>query len=217
VALAFVVSCRGDDEDKPTATYHVTWSIADSTAPSAPTCASYKLADVVVSTTDLTTGDTKMVSAPCTAGEVESLAIELGSHKVTLEAMGTLGDLAGTSEVNGMLTAEGQQVTLAPVAIEVKAPTTQSKAVWSIREAGAASSCGNFTSVQITTTPEGVAPFTNVWNCTDTDTMIDVPYGPWTVRAELFGRPVVLLGMSTVVNVDPSRGTTPVMLTIDVP
>jgi len=213
--VAVLCACGGEK----TATYQVTWSLVDMSSTSAPSCASYKIADVVVSTTDTETGDTTTISAPCDAGKVDTAKIELGSHRLKVEAMGMFGEVVGSKETNGMLTTADQQVMLASVAIPVIRPTTKSQAKWTIRKAGANSSCSAVTNngVRTTTAPMSGTPIIDLWDCTELDTAIDVPYGPWNVTAEILGANNLPLGTSMQIHVDASRGTTPVMLTIDVP
>jgi hypothetical protein len=219
LAATILLAACGDDP-APAATYHVSWTVADTGAPAAPTCASYRIADVVVSATNTATGDTHMISAPCTAGMVDLPSVPLGSHTIKLDAMGELGDVAGTAQTTGSLTKVGMAVTLASVEIQVAAPTTMSHVTWMVRANGAASTCAAITSqngVRVTNTPMGQAALVDLWDCARPNATVAVPYGKFTVQAEIIDVGNAALGTSPVINVDAARGTVATGVTIDVP
>ena len=206
----------GGDKNVPTATFAVRWTLADAAA--VPTCATYQLADVVVTATETATGVTTEVAASCSAGTVDT-RLPLGAYTLSLEAMGTFADVAGMTQINAALAVEDSIVPLASVAITVLPPTSKAHAIWTLRKTGVATTCGQVTQqgVSVTHTPSAGAPTTDLWECTEPDALTDIPYGPFTSKAAVLGAGDQPFGSSAVVNVAAKRGTIPVMLTIDIP
>jgi hypothetical protein len=218
-ALVVVASagCGDDSEDVPTGTFSVSWTLADAAA--VPTCATYQLADVVVTATETATGVATEVSATCSAGTVVTAKLPLGAYTLSLEAMGTFADVAGMTQISGTLVVADQTVPLASAAITVLPPTSKAHAMWTLRKTGAAMTCAQITQqgVRVTNTPSGGAPVSDIWDCTEPSALTDIPYGPFTAKAEVLGTGDQPFGSSAVQNVAAKRGTVPVMLTIEIP
>ena len=218
-ALVLVGSagCGDDDKDVPTGTFTVSWALADPAA--VPTCGTYQLADVVVTATETATGVTTELSANCGSGSVATPKLPLGAYTLSLEAMGTFGDVAGMTQISGTLVVADEIVPLAPATITVLPPTSKAHAMWTLREAGTVKTCAQVTQqgVSVTHTPTTGAPVTDIWDCTEPSALTDIPYGPFTTKADVLGVGDQPFGSSGVQSFPAKRGIVPVMLTIDIP
>ncbi len=219
-AVLTITCLAGCGEDAPeTGTFTVSWTLRDPLATQPPTCASYKLDAVLVTATETATGDTTEISASCTQTTLETPKLPLGAYTLSLEAMGTFGDVAGISQASGTLVRADQAVALASSAINVLPPTSKAHATWTLRKTGAAVTCAQLTTqgVSVTNTPAGLTPVTDIWDCMEQDATTDVPYGPLTSQAKVLGAGDQPFGSSPVTDIPAQRGIVPVMLTIDIP
>jgi hypothetical protein len=220
--VALVVACATEPEPPPPdveGTFRITWLLTDATAPAAPTCASYRIADVVLTITATASGDSHAVSFACDAGAGEVTGLALGAYRVDAQALGEHGDVAGAAQTTGSLSALDDVVTLAPLQVATAPPRTSSVTSWVLRKNGAVTSCGALpeNGVRVATTPRDAAPIDDLWDCLETNTAIDVPYGPFSVRAEVLGFDNLPIGTSGLIQFDAARGTVATRVTIDVP
>ncbi len=217
--VALLAGCGGGQSGGATGTYSVSWTLTDSSAPSAPTCTSYQISDVVVSAVDTVTGDTDTISVPCEDGAADLSDVALGDHQITLDAIGDEGDVAGTAEGSGALTTADQIVTLTEFGIPTLPPSSAAHATWTLRQNGTTASCGDFaqTGVEVANTPAVGTPLVDIWDCNEPNATVDVPYGNFTVTVTLLGANDVPIASSPDLQVDAARGTIPTPVTIDVP
>lgn len=213
--LLVAAACGGGEGDGPKGTFTASWTLTDTAG--APTCDSYKIADVVVTATDTMTGNTKMVSTPCTAGMVTTEELALGTYRITLDAMGTEGDKAGTNQGMGALTAATPDVTLAPATIAVLAPAAKLHETWKLTHAGTAATCASVQNngVSFTVLPLAGDRVSDIWDCTETAALVDVPYSHLAVSGQLLNPQSTPIATSVSVDVPAFRGTATALVTID--
>ena len=206
----------GDDPPE-TGAFSVAWSLADGAA--APTCTTYQLADVVVTATEVATGDITEISASCATGMLVTPKLPLGAYTLSLEAMGVLGDVAGMTQTTASLVKADLTVPLAAAAITVLPPTAKARPTWTLRKGGAVMTCAQITQqgVKVTVTPAGLASVTDIWDCAETNTTTDIPYGSFTAQADALGAGDQPFASSPVTTFAAQRGIVQAALTIEIP
>lgn len=220
--LACLVGCSDDPGTNPedeTATYLVSWTLAQTGAPAAPTCESHRLTDIKVIAEDLDTGDQVSVTTPCSGTMIETPEMRVGMHEITIQAIGEFGDFAGDAKTTGTLKAGGDPVTIGTQAIEVISPATQMLSLWSFASGGSNATCAEVgaVNVEVTSTPMDGAPQVDTWPCGGGAQPIDLPYTAFQVSARVLGAGDVQLGPPLSQSVTPQRGEVAISFSFELP
>lgn len=202
-----------------TGRFRIHWNLVDANGNPGPTCSSHKLGEILVLATNVKTGNVASFSNLCSAGAVLSNSLPHGDYELDIQALGSYAELAGEAKVEGTLV-DGEDDPVVTVTIPVLPPATQMSTAWVLTKQGAPATCASLNDpvIQVVMTPdEGAGIVSRIWRCTETDTMIDVPYGPFTVTGMLADQQQQILAGAGPFAISTERGLVSVVLSFDLP
>lgn len=202
-----------------TGRFEVHWNLVGPDGKPGPTCDSHQLGDVLVIVTNVKTGSITSYEDRCSAGAVLTRPLPLGQYELDIQALGTYADLAGDVKLEGTLV-DGEDDPTITAAIQVLPPATQLRATWMLTKQDAEASCANLNDpvIRVVTTPqEGAGITSRIWRCAETNTTIDVAYGPFAVTGMLADQQQQILASAGPFSVAATRGLVDVQLGFDVP
>jgi hypothetical protein len=209
IALAVAVAgCAGDG----TGTLTVSWSLADYDARVPVTCSGYQITEVTVSATRFVKllAETTSVTVPCADGTAELPDLLLGNYVIGLEPVGAQGDRAGLFPGGDPVTLERAEEVVASEAasILVWQPTSKAYPQWQLRRGEEVIACSLVPNhgVRVTITPVGLPAIIQIADCSRAVPASEIPYGPFTIQAELLGTSDQTIATSLVTKIAAGRG-----------
>jgi hypothetical protein len=216
--LAPLAACGDDPDPIETGQYTVTWNISPNLA--ASTCEAEHIASVDVTTTDTATSDTHTWRLPCAAGTMTTEKLVLGNHAITVAAIGTLDEAAGSVSLTAALTMADQIITPPVAAIDTLPLETSFAPNWFVKRQGQDTTCDGVgsTGVKIYTRSAGEQDeFTDIYACNEPNAVIDLPLGSLVTRAELLGAGDAVIATAPEETLPPTRGLFEHTFTLNVP
>ena len=203
-----------------TGRFEISWSLVDANGSPGPTCGSHQLGDVLVVATNVQSRVVTGFEVSCTTGVLLTKPLPLGDYELDIQAMGNHAELAGEVKLDGTLADDEDDPRIAAT-IQVAPPTTQLRSAWVLSKQGMPASCADLDDpvIQVVMTPdEGAGIAARIWRCTDTDTTIDVTYGPFSVMGVMADRHTQqVLANASPLAIAAARGPVSVELSFDVP
>jgi hypothetical protein len=221
VLALLVEGCTSGPNGDAAGTYVISWTLSRTSGAGGLSCDDLKIDHIRATITDEATNDTTIQSAPCIADKLTTDPIPLGSHMITLEAFGPAGDLATSEPAKtlGTLAVDRQVVTLPPQTLEIADPTTYLHETWKLTKRGAQSSCGAIAQngVAVFYASDGAAPNSDIWDCTEPNSTIEIPLAAFSAYAQLLDYNDKVISTSATTQVPATRGTVSVVFELDAP
>ena len=205
--------------DSSTGRYQVSWRLHETgSLTSTPTCSSLALGNVVVTATDVDTDETYPTTVDCESGLADTGPIPLGTHRISIEAVGVLEEYAAEDAVDGSLSESDAVVALPTIDLQVLPPVTLFEPRWQLFFDGQPSPCEYLdvdSRIQITYTldGQGSSGFDYFPPCSES-ARVTVPLGTFEAFAAL-DFPGVPDRPSAPQTFGPARGTVQAEFRID--
>lgn len=216
LSLLLATSCLYTHRN--TGRFEVHWNLVDAEGKPA-TCSSHQLGEILVVATNVKTGSVEGFSNLCSTGVVLTKPLPLGDYELDIQAMGTYYEAAGEVKITGTLVDSEEDPVVTPT-IQLLPATTQLHIDWVLTNHGAPATCADLNDpvIQLVTMPdEGAGIVSRIFRCSDTNTTIDVPYGPFSVTGMLADQQQQILANAGPFAVSATRGLVMAQLSFDVP